>query len=199
LAVCLHWTISKQNVINTANAKASSIVLLEKGIEDMASSLSRTCNDIAEIYDRHKDMIYRICFAFMKNRADTEDILQETFISLIKADTIFASSEHEKAWLIRTASNLCKNNLRHWWRKRENIEDYEGLQTQNEFEIDETFKVVMSLPDKYKTVVYLYYYEGYDSVEISEILGKPQSTIRYFLSNARKILRTKLGGDFDEK
>jgi len=164
----------------------------------MANSLSRTGKDIAAVYGRYKDMVYRICFAYMKNCADTEDAVQETFVRLIKAGPVFESLEHEKAWLIRTASNLCKNSLRHWWRKRENIEDYEGLSANGEFEVDETFRVVMSLPDKYKTVVYLYYYEGYDSVEISGILGKPQSTIRYFLSNARKILRDKLGGEVGE-
>jgi len=165
----------------------------------MANSLSRTGKDIADIYNRHKDMAYRICFAYMKNSADTEDIIQEAFVRLIKAGVVFESTEHEKAWLIRTATNLCKNNLRHWWRKRENIEDHDNLQTRNEFEVDDTFKEVMSLPDKYKTVVYLYYYEGYDSVEISEILNKPQSTIRYYLSSARKILRKKIGGDFGEE
>jgi len=165
----------------------------------MANSLSRTGKDIADIYNRHKDMVYRICFAYMKNSADTEDIIQEAFYQLIKTGATFVSDEHEKAWIIRTATNLCKNNLRHWWRKRENIEDHEGLRARNDFEVDDTFKVVMSLPDKYKTVVYLYYYEGYDSVEISKILNKPQSTIRYFLSNARKILRDKLGGDFSEE
>ncbi|MCL2403954.1 MAG: RNA polymerase sigma factor [Defluviitaleaceae bacterium] len=155
----------------------------------MANSLSRTGKDIAEVYNRHKDMVYRICFAYMKNTADTEDIIQEAFVRLIKAGTDFTSHEHEKAWLIRTATNLCKNNFKHWWRKRENIEDHANLQAQNEFEIDETFKLIMSLPGKYKTVVYLYYYEGYDSVEISRILSKPQSTVRYLLSNARKALR----------
>jgi len=165
----------------------------------MANSLSRTGKDIADIYNRHKDMAYRICFAYMKNSADTEDIIQEAFVRLIKAGVVFESTEHEKAWLIRTATNLCKNSLRHWWRKRENIDDHDNLQARNEFEVDDTFKEVMSLPDKYKTVVYLYYYEGYDSVEISEILNKPQSTIRYYLSNARKILRKKIGGDFGEE
>ena len=165
----------------------------------MANSLSRTGKDIAEVYNRHRDMIYRVCFAYMKNCTDTEDIIQESFCRLLTAQVNFENAEHEKAWLIRTAINLCKNNLRNWWRKRENIEDHQSLQTRNEFEIDDTFKVVMSLPDKYKSVVYLYYYEGYDSVEISEILKKPQSTIRYFLSMARKILREKLRGDFDEE
>ena len=165
----------------------------------MANSLLRTDKEIAEIYERHKDMIYRICFAYMKNSMDTEDVIQDAFCSLIKSGPVLESAEHEKAWLIRTASNLCKNKLRHWWRKRENLEDHENLLANNDFEIDDTFNAVMELPHKYKTVVYLYYYEGYDSVEISKILQKPQSTIRFYLSNARKILREKIGGDFGEE
>jgi len=162
------------------------------------SSLVRTNTEIAEIYNRHSNMVYRICFAYMKNPADTEDAVQNTFCNLLKSWVIFESAEHEKAWLIRTATNVCKNALKHWWRKRENLDDHENIQAaKNSFEIDETFAEVMKLPDKYKSVVYLYYYEGYDSTEIAKILQKPQSTIRYYLSNARKLLCEKLmpGGD----
>jgi RNA polymerase sigma-70 factor (ECF subfamily) len=165
----------------------------------MAKSLLRTDKEIAEIYERHRLTVYRVCFAYMKNPADTEDAVQDAFIQLIKAGTPFASAEHEKAWLIRTATNICKNVLRHWWRKRESLEDYEHLEGQAGLEIDSVFRAVMGLPAKYKTVVYLYYYEGYNSAEIAQILGKPQSTIRNHLHEARGVLREKLGGDFDEE
>lgn len=165
----------------------------------MAITLLRTNKEIMDIYERHIKTVYRVCFAYMKNPADTEDAVQDTFYRLIKAGTPFESEEHEKAWLIRTATNLCKNVLRNWWRKRENLEDYEHLHGNENIEIDSVFNVVMGLPDKYKTVVYLYYYEGYNSVEISKILEKPQSTIRNYLHEARGILREKLGGDFNEE
>jgi RNA polymerase sigma-70 factor (ECF subfamily) len=168
-----------------------------KGVEEMANPLLRTDKEIAELYERHKETVYRVCFAFMKNVMDTEDVVQDTFCNLIKSATAFENTEHEKAWLIRSATNLCKNALRYWWRKRENLDDYENLQSDNAFEVDDVFSVVMSLPEKYKTVVYLYYYEGYDSVEISKILQKPQSTIRYYLNGAKKLLREKLGGEFN--
>jgi len=163
----------------------------------MSNSLLRTDKEIAEIYHRHKDMLYRICFAYMKNGSDTEDAIQDSFINLIKSNPVFASMEHEKAWLIRTASNICKNMLRHWWQKRENIEDHEGIQA-NDFEIDETFTAVMGLPANYKTATYLYYYEGYTSAQIAQILQKPQSTIRYFLMQARNILRDVIQGDISD-
>ena len=157
----------------------------------MASPLLRTDKEIEEIYDRHKDMIYRICFAYMKNISDTEDAVQDTFCKLIKSGIFFESEEHEKAWLIRVATNLCKNTLWHWWRKRESLENQANLKANNA-DVDQILSLVLALPNKYKTVVYLYYYEGYDSVEIGKILRKPQSTIRFYLSNARKLLREKL-------
>ena len=165
----------------------------------MMKSLLRTDREIAEVYERNKKTVYRVCFAYMKNTADTEDAVQDTFFRLIKTGKPFESEEHEKAWLIRTATNICKNVLRNWWRRRENLDDYQNLRGNGDIEIDNVFSAVMKLPDKYKTVIYLYYYEGYDSVEISRILEKPQSTIRNHLHEARKILQEKLGGDFNEE
>lgn len=165
----------------------------------MIKSLSRTDKEIADIYSRHVKTIYRICFTYMKNSTDTEDIVQETFVKLMKSGRAFENEEHEKAWLIRTSTNLCKDNLKHWWRKRENLEDYENTQGTDNFQKDDTLEAVMSLPNKYKTVVYLYYYDGYTSVEISRILSKPQSTIRNYLHEARNVLRIKLGSDLNEE
>lgn len=165
----------------------------------MAKSLLRTDKEIAEIYSRQVKTVYRVCFAYMKNVADTEDAVSDTFMKMIRSGAGFVSEEHEKAWLIRTASNVCKDMLKSWWRKREKLEDFEQRQGSGPVEVDETLQAVMALPEKYKTVVYLYYYEGYTSVEISKILLKPQSTIRNYLCEARNILRERLGSDFNEE
>ncbi len=154
--------------------------------------------DINEIYHCHKLTIYKICFMYMKSKQDAEDILQETFTKFIKQDKTFESDEHIKAWLIRTSSNLCKNQLKHWWRKRADIDDYKYLEDTNT-KSNDILKEVLNLPTKYKNVIYLYYYEGYNSMEIAKILNIPNSTIRNHLSEARKILKIKLGDDFDEK
>ncbi len=159
----------------------------------MAKTILRTQAELSALYDRHKDMVYRVCFAYMKNPADTEDVVQETFIRLIQAEPLFENAVHEKAWLIRTATNICKNHLRHWWHKRTELTDEAGGQTVADVEGDEVLQVVMGLPDRYKTVVYLYYYEGYNSAEIARMLQKPQSTIRNHLHEARKLLRKQLG------
>jgi RNA polymerase sigma-70 factor (ECF subfamily) len=159
-------------------------------------SLLRTNEEITQIYERHKLTVFRVCFAFMKNQADTEDAVQDTFYKLIKSAKKFDSVEHEKAWLIKTATNLCKNFLSHWWRKRENPDNFENLKGSDDVQINEVLSAVMSLPDKFKTVVYLHYYEGYTAAEIAKTLGKPQNTVLYHLAEARKLLKLKLGDDF---
>lgn len=166
----------------------------------MAKSLLRTDKEIEEIYYRNVDTVYRVCFAYLKNKADTEDMVQNTFLKLISYNKEFDNSNHEKAWLIVTATNLCKDFYKSKWNKRENIDDFENnLYIKQELNIDETLEAIMKLPDKYKTAIYLYYYEGYSCGEIADILHRPGSTIRVYLHKGRKILKNMLGGDFDEE
>ena len=165
----------------------------------MSKSLLRTDKEIAAIYERHSQTVYRVCFAYMKNPMDTEDAVQETFYRLISKNPILESEEHEKAWLIRTATNICKDELKHWWRRHENIDDHHELQSEETIHTDDVFQAVMELPDKYKTVIYLYYYEGYNSAEIAKILRKPKATIRYHLHEARNLLKERLGECIYEK
>ena len=82
----------------------------------------RTDKDIEDIYRRYVDMLYRVAYSFMKNSADAEDMVQETFIRLLRSGTSFASEQHEKAWLIVTVSNLCKSALRSPWQRREALD-----------------------------------------------------------------------------
>ena len=112
----------------------------------MSKSLLRTDKEIEEIYERNRITVYRVCFAYMKNPADTEDAVQETFIRLIDKVPKFESEEHEKAWLIRTASNICKNELKHWRRRNENIDDHLELQAENAAKTDDVFQAVTELP-----------------------------------------------------
>lgn len=152
--------------------------------------------EIEVIYKRHVDMIYRICFTYMKNATDAEDVVQTVFVKLMRSKKKFKNEEHEKAWLIVTATNTCKDILKHWWRKNEDIElYYNQLDTKNfgvNDNVDYTKDIVLNLPDKYKTVLYLYYYEELDSNEIAKILHKRPQTIRALLSDGRKLVKRKL-------
>ncbi|RCX19339.1 RNA polymerase sigma-70 factor (ECF subfamily) [Anaerobacterium chartisolvens] len=161
----------------------------------MQSSLLRTDEELSQIYHRHVKTVYRVCAMFMKNGHDTEDMVQNTFIRLMGDKTCFQSKEHEKAWLIRTATNLCKDYFKSWWRKTVSMRDVEETAVDQAFDVDDTFKKVMELPSKYKTVVYLYYYEGYSTVEIAKLLGKKESTIRSHMHIGRKLLKMEMEGD----
>ncbi len=140
-------------------------------------------------------MVYRVGFSYLKNPSDTEDVAADVFAKLMKKGVTFQNAEHEKAWLIRVTINTCKDNLKHWWRSRADINDYENLQSDDPFHIDETLKAVMALPTRYKDDIYLYYYEGYTSEEVAEILRRPHSTIRNHLREARNLLRGVLGSE----
>ena len=119
-----------------------------------------TGEEVAALYRRHVGMVYQICLMLMKNVPDAEDATQTVFRKVMEYDKPFRDPEHEKAWLIVTARNECKNQLKHW--------DY-----------------ILSLPEKYRMVLYLHYYQGYTSLETAEILGKNPSTVRTWLVQAR--------------
>lgn len=157
----------------------------------------RTGQELAELYHRHVDTVWRVCYSFMKNRADTEDMMQEAFLRAYFWDKPFQSEEHEKAWLIVTASNLCKDALKRAWRRDEPLEDHLELAAPGRDA--QVLEAVLALPERYKTAVYLYYYEGYSLKEIASILGCPQATVRTRLARARKQLKQILGGDLDEE
>lgn len=159
----------------------------------MESSLLCADKEITRLYNQYVNMVYQICFLYLKNRADTEDAVQTTFIKLLSEKKPFQSEEHVKAWLIRTASNICKNQVTHWWRKNVEI-DYVtefGLTDQ----ANDTLEALMHLPEKYKTVIYMYYYMGYKAEEIAQILNQKHTTIRSLLSRGRERLKKMIGGE----
>jgi len=160
----------------------------------MAKCTSVKCRDdlpetFGATYKNHVNMLHRVCFSYIKNVAETEDVVADVFIKLLEKCPNFDSTEHEKAWLLRTAINLCKDRVKHWWRWRVNIDDYQHLESATSVLDDEILNAVMRLPERYKAAVYLYYYEGYSSPEIAKILKKPQSPILNHLSEARKVLK----------
>lgn len=161
----------------------------------MKSSLLRTDEELSQLYDRHVNTVYRVCFMYMKNRHDTEDMVQNTFIRLLKDQTTFENTEHEKAWLIRTATNLCKDFFKQWWRRKVSLKNESIEMSKAPFIIDETLEKVMALPSKYKIAIYMYYYEGYTTVDIARVLHKKESTIRSHLYTARQRLKIEIKRD----
>ena len=110
------------------------------------SAAKRTKDDLYLLYQRHVKTVYRVCYLYMKNPQDTEDMVQSTFLKLFQYPGEFSDSEHEKAWLIVTAGNLCKDQLKSWWRKRR-VPLEESIQCQEVGPLpDETLEKVLALP-----------------------------------------------------
>lgn len=134
----------------------------------------------------------------LKDVQNAEDATQNVFVKFIKASKEYQSENHLKASLIVIAQNECKNHLKHWWNsKRDSMDNTkEAHYTHNDnSHIKDAIK---SLPNKYRIPVYLFYYEGYSTEEISKMLKINHSTIRSHLFEARKRLKLILEEDIDE-
>ena len=158
----------------------------------------KSTEDLNRVMDAYADMIRRICFVHLKNKYDTEDVFQNVYMKYLLHEESFENIEHEKAWFVRVTINACTDWLRYLSRRKwvpfdmihEESEVLDSTST-------EVLEAVLELPEKYRNVIYLYYYEEYSAVEIAKILGKKENTIYTWLSRAKDILRKKLGGEWE--
>lgn len=165
----------------------------------MEEPLQRTSKDITQIYQRHAHTVYKVSFMLLKNVVDAEEVTQTVFLKLIQSDVAFRDHEHEKAWLIVTARNHSRNMLKHWWRRmRTPLEETDQKLLAEQLRRDETLGEVLALPAKYRLPIYLFYYEGYKTKEIAELLAKNEATVRTQLHTGRKLLKLRIGGDSDD-
>lgn len=146
------------------------------------------------IYDKYFSMVYKISLLYLKNIVEAEDTVQEIFIKLFKEESKFVDEDHIKAWLITVTKNLCKDNIKSFWKSRRiDIEKLPELAAENvEEDLSFVLEILLSLPSKYKIVLYLYYYEDYTVKDISKILDIKESTIQTQLSRGRKLLEKKV-------
>lgn len=147
----------------------------------------------AAVLSRYADMVYRLAFARTKSRYDADDILQEVFLRYIRSAPDFQEEEHCRAWLIRTTVNCSKTLLMSaWFRKTVPLDDTLVAEMR---ETGEVYDAVLRLPKAYRTVVHLYYYEGYSVAEIGGLLGCKEATVKTRLHRARNLLRDTLKGE----
>ena len=142
------------------------------------------------------DTVRRLCMIQLKNYADTEDIFQNVFLKYALSSRSFESPEHEKAWFIRVTINACKDLIKSFFRSRtvslDQLMEQPGQLLEDHREV---LEAVISLPRKYREVIYLHYYEGYTAPQISEILGKNTNTVYTLLARSKNLLKERLGGD----
>lgn len=151
----------------------------------------------ANIYSERFRFVWNICLTLLRNPADTEDAVQETFLRLYQLDNEMNSEEHLLAWLTVTARNVCRDELRRS-RRREISLDFVKETEDSTPNIDETLTAVRNLPEKYRLPIYLYYYEEFSTSQIATMLKRRESTVRSDLRRGREKLKKMLGGNEDE-
>ena len=153
----------------------------------MEGSSSRSADEIEKMVRVHSDMLFRIALVMLGNKYDAEDVLQETVIRYMQKAPAFNSPEHEKAWLIKVVTNLCRDVQR--YRMRHPKISYDELQG---FVSDPgncgIIEALMTVPEKFRIVMLLYYVEEYRVEEIANIIGKSASAVKMRLKKGRKLL-----------
>ncbi len=146
-----------------------------------------------ELFEKYQDNLYIIAFNVCKNAEDAKDVVQDTFIQYYSLKKEFESEQHIRAWLIRVAINKAKNvNHTFWRRNKVPLEDYMETLVFQSPESEELFETVMNLPEKYRIVIHLFYYEDYSVHEIAGILKLSDSNVKVRLSRGRMLLREQL-------
>lgn len=161
--------------------------------EGVAKRVMRSEAEAKRAMDLYADTVRRICMVHLKNYADTEDIFQTVFLKYVLHTAPFENEAHEKAWFIRVTINACRDLLKSFFRSRtvplDSLLEKPGDIPEEHREV---LEAVLSLPDKYKDSVYLYYYEGYSASEIGKILNKNVNTVYTLLNRARQLLKNML-------
>ena len=140
--------------------------------------------------------VLRLAYSYLHNMADAEEVLQDALIQYLKTAPNLESAAHEKRWLLRVAANLAKNRLK-YNAVRQADELSEELTAAERGDLSFVWDAVRALPEKYRAVIHLFYYEGYATAEIAEILGARESTVRSHLARGRERLRAVLKEGYD--
>ena len=150
---------------------------------------------VIEAMKRYSSMVYRLAYARTRNYEDAEDIYQEVFLKLARADISFENQEHVKAWLLRVTVNCSVNLFRSAWRRH--VQPVEALpERASPRDDDDRYEALNRaldiLPARYRAVIHLYYYEEMSVDEISAVLSTKPATIRSRLARGRERLKREL-------
>lgn len=154
----------------------------------MSQTSTRPDDDIEKIVHTYGNMLFRLCLLSLGNASDAQDVVQETFIKYLYKTSGFRDNEHKKAWLIKVATNRCRDILR--FRSRHQMINIDEI---NEFKAEESdsgiLDELLSLPEKFRLVLFLYYVEEYSINDIAGIIGKTPSAVKMRLKKGRQLLK----------
>ncbi len=160
---------------------------------------------IRYVLDRYSNTIVKLSYTYVKNICDAEDIAQDVLLALMRRGKPFESDEYEKAWILRTTINKSKNHLKSGWVRRtvsfteaeeNNLKSADELNANEE---NQVMEAVLSLPEKYRTPIHLFYYNGYSINEIAAVIGKKPATVGTLLARGRIRLKELMIGGFDDE
>lgn len=140
-----------------------------------------------EVYGEHLNTVYRLAYTYLGNRAEAEEASRRSFEALLNSSESFADSMEEKAWLIDAVIGACYD-----------LRAARGGDTADDGSADSTLRALISLPDKYKTVAYLFYCEGLTAREIAQVTYDKPAAVTAAIDKTRRLLKVKLGGGFDD-
>ena len=155
--------------------------------------------EVRRVVTEYSSMIKRVSYNYLKQPFDCDDICQTVFLKLLTADVAFENHEHEKAWIVRTTINACKDFRKNAFFTKTVGLDEIGDKEAPTAEKSEILEEINKLPGNYRTAIYLHYYEGYSTEEIAEILGKRKTSVSKYLSRGKKILRETLEDDYSKQ
>lgn len=153
----------------------------------MQHSSARPADAIEKALDTHGNSLYRLCLVMLRNPSDAEDAVQETLLKYLQKAPSFRDAEHEKAWLIRVATNHCRDVLRS--RTRYPQAALEAVREVITGSADSgILEALMTLPEKYRIVLTLYYVEECPIAQIAKAIGRTPSAVKMRLQKGRKLL-----------
>lgn len=157
--------------------------------------------EFRELYDRQINRVYRLALLLLGSVADAEDVAQTVFLKIWEKNPKFRDADHETAWVLTTTRNQCRDLQKSYYRKhRTAIEDAPEKAVSFVSDADnEIWQALQSLPEKYRVVLYLYYYEGYPVKELSILLSRRESTLQTQLATGRKLLKESLKEEGGQK
>ena len=162
----------------------------------MKTETLRTEVNLQRLYLELLPTVYRAAYTYMRNPSDSEDAAQEAFLRLVQNKRSFSDERQAKAWLVVTVGNICKDMLRRRSRRDVNLDDHPELPAPSQGS-GELLAALLTLPEKFKTAMFLYYYEGYSVREIARAMGQPEGTVKSWLHRARGLLRQALEEDVE--
>lgn len=185
-------------VLGVRRAPSTSVVAVRR-----YDSRMRTRTDIERTMRSYADTVMRVCAVYLREPADREDAFQETFLRYAKHERTFNGEEHRKAWLIRVASNICKDHLKSSAASMESLDAMtddgfavvgsDGEEAQRELERADVINALRTIDARYAIVLFLKFYEGYTAAQIGKILGLPENTVYTHISRGKQQLKGVLG------